>query len=79
MRVGDLATRFDMSLNAVSKHIKQLEAAGLVKRHTQWRDHVITADLNQLHLVEAWFEQVRSHWTMRLENLANTIKQKRGE
>ena len=45
MRVTDLARFFDLSLNAVSKHIKVLEAAGLVSRMTQWREHVIAAEL----------------------------------
>src|SRR4051794_3980669 len=39
LKVTDLARPFDMSLNAVSKHIKVLEQAGLVSRHIRGRDH----------------------------------------
>lgn len=45
MRVTDLAARFDMSLKAVSKHIKVLEAATLVRRRKEWREHLIEIDL----------------------------------
>src|SRR3954452_23525220 len=39
LKVTDLARPFDMSLNAVSKHIKVLEHAGLVRRRVSGRDH----------------------------------------
>ena len=38
-RVGDLAAPFDISLAAVSKHIKVLEGAGLVRRRVAGREH----------------------------------------
>ncbi|MEM7563768.1 MAG: metalloregulator ArsR/SmtB family transcription factor, partial [Pseudomonadota bacterium] len=47
-RVTDLATHYDMSLNAISKHIKVLETAGLVKRTTIGRTHLIEADLSEV-------------------------------
>lgn len=75
MRVTELAGRFDMSLNAVSKHIKLLEAAGLVSRRTEWREHVIEPQMDWLRLVDEWFAQLRSNWEMRLERLAEIFKQ----
>jgi len=68
-RVTDLATHYDMSLNSVSKHIKVLEAAGLVTRKTLGRVHLIEADMGPLKDVEAWFGELRSIWDMRLEKL----------
>jgi DNA-binding transcriptional ArsR family regulator len=69
MRVTDLATHFDMSLNSVSKHIKVLEKAGLVSRKTSWREHLIEANLEPVEEIDAWFTELRSIWDMRLEAL----------
>ena len=69
MRVTDLAGHFDMSLNAVSKHIKVLEAAGLTRRRTEWREHLIEADLAALALIDRWFADLRLIWDLRLEKL----------
>lgn len=66
-RVTDLAAYFDMSLNAVSKHIKVLEAAGLVDRKTAGRTHYISVNMDPVRLIDGWFSQLRSIWEMRLE------------
>ncbi|NOQ42482.1 MAG: metalloregulator ArsR/SmtB family transcription factor [Desulfuromusa sp.] len=68
-RVTDLANYYDMSLNAVSKHIKILEKAGLVKRKTVGRAHWIEANLEQIGVVDAWFNELKSIWKLRLEKL----------
>lgn len=69
MRVTDLAARFDMSLNAVSKHIKVLEAATLVRRRKEWREHLIEIDLAQLAEIDRWFAGLHSIWDLRLKAL----------
>lgn len=68
-RVTDIAARFDMSLNAVSKHIMVLEKAGLVTRRTQWREHLIEVNLAPLALAFRWFTDLRSIWELRLDAL----------
>ncbi len=69
MRVTDLAGHFDTSLNSVSKHIKVLERAGLVLRRTEWREHIIEVQMEPLRLIDSWFADLRSIWSMRLEAL----------
>jgi len=69
-RVTEIAARFDMSLNAVSKHIMVLERAGLVSRKTQWREHLIEVRMAPLAEVDGWFAQLRSIWELRLAALA---------
>ena len=69
MRVTDLAKRYEMSLNSVSKHIKTLEIAGLVSRRTEWREHLIELETGRMALIDAWFKELRSIWEMRLEKL----------
>ncbi|MEM9341502.1 MAG: metalloregulator ArsR/SmtB family transcription factor [Pseudomonadota bacterium] len=75
LRVTDLAGRFDMSLNAVSKHIKVLENAGLVSRQTKWREHLITADMAPLQSIDDWFAQLRSTWELRLTRLGQILEE----
>ena len=69
IRVTEIAARFDMSLNAVSKHIKVLESAGLVSRRTVWREHLIEVQMAPLEEIDRWFTGLRSIWDMRLEML----------
>ena len=66
-RVTDLARIYDLSLNAVSKHIKVLEKAGLVRRETIGRTHWIAADLTQTIAIEDWFRSLKSIWALRLD------------
>ncbi len=73
MRVTDLARHFEMSLNSVSKHIKTLESAHLVGRKTEWREHLIELHPDRLALIDDWFNDLRSIWTLRLEKLETLI------
>lgn len=75
LRVTDIAARFDISLNAVSKHIKVLEAAGLVNRKTQWREHLIEAQMDRLHEIDGWFAKLRSIWDLRLTALEQLLSE----
>ena len=76
LRVTALAAHFDMSLNAVSKHIKVLEEAGLVTRRTLGREHFIAAELEPLKLTEDWFAQLKSIWELRLTALEELLVSK---
>jgi len=73
-RVTDLANSHDMSLNAISKHIKVLEEAGLVRRKTIGRTHWIDAQLAQLALIEHWCNELQSVWQLRVDKLAQLIE-----
>ena len=58
-RVTEIAARFDISLKAVSKHIKLLEQAGLVGSRTMWREHLIQMQMTPLALVDQRFASLR--------------------
>ena len=73
LRVSSLAARFDMSLNAVSKHIKYLESAGIVKRRVEGRDHFIELESAALDVIDAWIATSRNLWRQRLEHLENLL------
>jgi DNA-binding transcriptional ArsR family regulator len=68
-RVTDIAAPFDMSLNAVSKHLKVLEGAGLVDREVQGRDHLIRFRGERLRMVSDWVHEYQQFWTERLDRL----------
>jgi DNA-binding transcriptional ArsR family regulator len=71
--VTELAKPFEMSLPAVSKHLKVLERAGLIARgrEAQWRPCRIEA--NALKDVDDWLERYRRLWEERLDRLENYL------
>ena len=77
--VLELAEPFDMSLNAVSKHIKRLESAGLVNRRITGRVHHVSLDAEPLSKASAWLETYRVFWTQALDGLAEYVKPKKGK
>jgi len=72
-RVTDLAKYYSMSLNAVSKHIKILEKASLIKRSKIGRIHWIEVDLQYFSEVRDWFDELQSIWDMRLTKLDDLL------
>ena len=72
-RVTDLADDYDMSLNAISKHIKVMEKAQLVTRKTIGRTHWIEANLDRIEIAEMWFKELKSIWELRLEKLGKLM------
>lgn len=68
-RVTDLAEPFDMTLNAVSKHVRVLERARLVRRRRAGREHYLSVDLAPLDAASAWMIKHRTLWSARLQTL----------
>ena len=68
-RVTEIAAPFAMSLNAVSKHLKVLEQAGLIRRTKAGRDHLITFDPQPLKEVARWIHTYEKFWTRHLDRL----------
>ncbi len=69
VRVTEVAAPFPMSLNAVSKHIRMLERAGLVRRRKSGREHFLRLDTRPLDDASAWITTQRAAWTQRLAAL----------
>jgi DNA-binding transcriptional ArsR family regulator len=72
-RVTDLAAPFAMSLNAVSKHIRILERATLVRRRRAGREHVLSLNPAPLDEAAAWIEQQRTFWNASLDALERAL------
>jgi DNA-binding transcriptional ArsR family regulator len=72
--VTDLAAPYDMSLAAVSKHLKVLEGAGLISRgrEAQWRPCHLEA--KPLQGVSDWLEDYRRFWERSFESLNDYLK-----
>ena len=76
-RVTEIAAPFDMSLNAVSKHLKVLEGAGLIHREKQGRDHVIEFRAKPLKQVAGWVHEYERFWNQQLDRLESYFIEKR--
>jgi DNA-binding transcriptional ArsR family regulator len=72
-RVSELARPFDLSLQAVSKHIRVLESAGLVRRRVEGRDHWLSLDPARLAEAGGWIEATRRFWEARLDALEGVL------
>ena len=77
--VSELAEPFDMSLPAVSKHIKVLERAGLVVRTVDGRVHRCSLGAGPLQHVAAWLDPYRQFWTDTLDSLARYAEREEDE
>jgi DNA-binding transcriptional ArsR family regulator len=69
-RVTDLARRHRLSLNTVSKHVRVLEHARLVRRRVVGREHFIRVEPRRLTEIEQWVAHHRRFWTAQLDALA---------
>lgn len=73
-RVTDLAAPFDVSLNSVSKHIRILERARLVRREKRGREHILSIDPQPLDDAMEWMARQRALWTSRLDALEAALR-----
>lgn len=76
-RVTEIAEPFDMSLNAVSKHLKVLESAGLIQREVVGREHLIELRAAPLHEVSKWVHEYERFWSEHLDRVEKYFKEKR--
>ena len=68
--VSDLAEPFDVSLMAISKHLKVMEDARLIRREKDGRVHRCSYDPRNIDAVRDWIEVHRTYWEQQLDSLA---------
>lgn len=73
-RVTELAAPYAVSLNAISKHLKVLEAAGLVARTVDGRVHTCALDSHPLQAADAWLGFYRRFWSDTLAAVADYVE-----
>ena len=71
--VNELAEPFDMSLPAISKHIKVLERAGLITQGQKAQYRPCTIDVTPLQEISNWTEQYRHIWEARFDQMDDYI------
>jgi len=74
--VGEVAAPFAMSLYGVSKHVRVLERAGLVRRDVRGRVHHLHLCAGPLESAAAWTDRYRAFWEGRLDALAKHVEEK---
>jgi DNA-binding transcriptional ArsR family regulator len=72
--VGDIAAPFSISLNAVSKHLKVLEHAGLIRRTRRGRNYVLQLEGRPLREVAHWTHAYQRFWSDQLDRLEALFK-----
>jgi DNA-binding transcriptional ArsR family regulator len=73
--VNELAEPFDMSLPAISKHIKVLERAGLIVQGQKAQYRPCTIDASPLEEISRWTDQYRHIWEARFDRIEEYINQ----
>ena len=73
-RVTEIAEPFPISLNSVSKHIRMLERAELVRRRQAGREHFLSLNPGPLDEAAAWIDNQRKLWAWRLGELEKVLR-----
>jgi DNA-binding transcriptional ArsR family regulator len=76
-RFLDVAKPFDTALNAVTKHLKLLERAGLIERRKQGREVFISFRGEPLREVAGWVNEYERFWNKRLDQFERYFKDKK--
>lgn len=74
LNVNELAEPFSMTLPAISKHIKVLEKAGLVKRSRERQSRPVSLEIAPLKAVETYLWGYRKLWDSRIDKLDSYLK-----
>jgi DNA-binding transcriptional ArsR family regulator len=73
-RFLDVAKPFDTALNAVTKHLRLLERAGLIRRRKQGREVVISFQAEPLREVAKWMHPYERFWNKRLDDFESYFR-----
>ncbi|WP_370677943.1 ArsR/SmtB family transcription factor [Pleomorphomonas sp. PLEO] len=73
-RVNELARPYDMSVNAISKHLFVLEKAGLLERRQDGNTQSCALTPLALSSAAEWIEHYRQYWTSQLDALASFVE-----
>jgi DNA-binding transcriptional ArsR family regulator len=73
-RVTEIAEPHDMSLPAISKHLRVLEQAGLITRRVEGRQHFLRVNPDPLQQAKAWIEKQRVFWEGSFDRLAEHLE-----
>jgi DNA-binding transcriptional ArsR family regulator len=72
--VGELASHYDLTFAAISKHLQVLERAKLVRKRRQGREQRVELSPKSLGKADKYLEQYRVLWEGRLDSLGELLK-----
>ena len=75
LSVGELVTHYDMSFAAISKHLKVLEKANLIRKRKEGKKHMVTLAPGALKSADEYLEQYRQMWEQRFNKLDALLKE----
>jgi len=78
-RFTDVAKSFDTALNAVTKHLKLLERAGLIERRKEGREVFISFQGDPLRQVAGWMHKYERFWNARLDRFEQHFQAKKAK
>jgi DNA-binding transcriptional ArsR family regulator len=78
-RFLDIAEPYDTALNAVTKHLKMLERAGLIERDRRGREVLISLHGEPLREVAGWVHEYERFWNQRLDQFQQYFRHKKKE
>ena len=76
-RFLEIAEPFDVALNAITKHLKLLERAGLIEREKRGREVLISLRPRALRLVGDWVHEYERFWNEKLDEFEDYFKQQK--
>jgi DNA-binding transcriptional ArsR family regulator len=79
LTAGELASEFTVSRPAVSRHLRVLRQAGLVRARERGTQRLYSLDPAPLEELDAWLSRYRGFWTQRLEALETQLRRARRE
>lgn len=71
--INEIAKPFQVSLNAISKHVMTLERAGMLRREIKGRQHYCWIEPGPLREANEWLEHYRQFWEQRLDALETYV------
>lgn len=71
---GHIAEAFPVSRPAISKHLRLLRRARLVREHREGRNRIYRLNPEPLRAVDSWIEQYRTFWSHSLANLKSFVE-----
>ena len=74
LSVGELASNFDVSRPAISKHLRQLRAAGLVRDRVQGTTTMCELNAEPLKAVDLWLNEYKVFWNRSLQRLKDLME-----
>src|SRR3954471_14156124 len=77
--VGELGEPFRMTFAGAAKHVKVLEAAGLIERRKEGRKQICSLNVAPLAEAQRWLKQWEHFWTDRLDRLEALIQRDKQE